>query len=152
MPTPNTAPIGAAHGVIESIIELTEQREQHSLEQSLLGSLAEMLDGLQGWILDLETENKPIQHFDAGGHPTGLPEAVQAAAAALRHDEGAQILHMPELQYLLAPLTGNGEQTLRVLILARSSWNEQEQRLVLGMVRVFDILPSPLGDGIPGGC
>lgn len=41
------------HDVIASIVSLTEQRDQRSLEQSLVTTLEEMLDDAEGWLLDV---------------------------------------------------------------------------------------------------
>jgi diguanylate cyclase (GGDEF)-like protein len=129
-------PLTAAHSIIESIIELTEQRELHSLEQSMLASLAELLDGMSGWIIDLDSGSGQMHHFIASGHPDSLPEPIRQAANAMQEEDAPRLLSLDTgLQFLLVPLAHDSSR--RVLALARAAWREQEQRLVLGLIKVY---------------
>jgi len=51
---------GLDHDILlETIVAITEQRDQQSLELSLLASLREMLQPTASGFLDLQTRSKP---------------------------------------------------------------------------------------------
>jgi diguanylate cyclase (GGDEF)-like protein len=130
-------PVTVTHGVIESIIELTEQREQRSLEQSLIGSLREMLEGMHGWALEIDGNAASAPQFDAGGHPTPLPPAVLSEAGQLSSGSPPVQMAYEGRHYLLVLLLDAGEGRKRVLALARDSWRQADLQLVTGMLRVY---------------
>lgn len=120
--------------VLESIVQLTEQRDQRSLEQSLFHSLEEMLDDVECQVLEFQdTSTFRVIHATHEGRdlPNGiLNQAQSLAAETKRMDLGGMAFLLVNLA--LPELTPN-----RVLVLWRATWNETDTRLVLGMVRVY---------------
>lgn len=124
------------HEVLESIVQLTEQRDQRSLEQSLFHSLEEMLEGVACQVLEFQdTGNFRVIHTTHQGQD--LPDAVLNLAEGLSEREGVRSTHFAEASFLLINLTVRGLTPKRVLVLWHKAWNDGDTRLALGMVRVY---------------
>ena len=124
------------HEVIESIISLTEQREQHSLEASLISSLREMVEDLDGWILEVSGEHGAALPPYASVASASPPARVLEAAGRVSVDAPPLQLDADGRRYLLLPLYGN-QGLQRVLALARPDWRDEDLRVVSGMTRVY---------------
>lgn len=127
-----------AHEVIQSIVSLTEHRDQRSLEQSLLATLNEMLDGVEGWMLDAggrTDEGAPASLLH--GNPMTLPDAVVAVGDGLSDTNTIGWCDADGRAFLLARLHNSSSGSVHLLILARQAWRESELPVVEGMIRVY---------------
>lgn len=125
----------ALHEVIESIVSLTEQRDQRSLEHSLFSSLQEMLDPKDCWLLTLHRggDGMRVLAGDAGLLPGDIPDIIQSTP----EDGDIKITRSGGREYLLASTLSAEDDHLRLLVVARSGWNAGNQRLVRGMLKVY---------------
>jgi len=131
-----TAPsIDLAHEVIESIVTLTEQRDQRSLEQSLLATLREMLAQVEGWLLDLSTDTAECNLLH--GNLDTLPREILDRGRALPASDALQLIDLAGRAYLVAKLQDAERDHIHLLILAQDRWEGIDQLLVQGMIRVY---------------
>lgn len=138
---------GLAHEVIQSIVTLTEQRDQRSLEQSLLATLGEMLGGAESWLLDIPAEaGHNAECTLLHGREASLPTAIVARGCALPLSDALNLAEHGGLTYLLVKLRDAERDRLHLLVLAQPSWPEAERQLVQGMIRVYQNFVSLLYD------
>ena len=124
------------HEVLESIVLLTEQRDQRSLEQSLFHSLEEMLEGVECQVLEFHSDGQfRIIHTTPQGHD--LPDSILNLAQGMGTREETRSTQLGGLPFLLINFTVGDLTAKRVLVLWRQAWNESDTRLALGMVRVY---------------
>jgi diguanylate cyclase (GGDEF)-like protein len=124
------------HEVLESIVLLTEQRDQRSLEHSLFHSLEEVL---------VDVECQVLEFMDSGGfriiHTThqgrDLPDSILNQAHGLLTDGEIKSATLGGMSFLLINLTLQDLTGSRVLVLWRDKWDETDTRLALGMVHVY---------------
>jgi diguanylate cyclase (GGDEF)-like protein len=126
------------HDVIASIVSLTEQRDQRSLEHSLVSTLEDMLDDIEGWLLEMPTEN----NRDAGctmlhGDKSHLPNELLAQGCRLPNDILTCLVIQGGLTYRLAKLQDYEQGRHHMLILAKQQWSETDLQVVEGLVRVY---------------
>lgn len=126
------------HEVIASIVTLTEQRDQRSLEQSLLATLREMLVQVEGWLLDIPAESDQetgcnLLHGDC----ETLPKHVFEQGCAILESDSLLVTSHDGRSYLLAKLRDAENERLHLLILAQDKWPEVDQLLVQGLLRVY---------------
>jgi diguanylate cyclase (GGDEF)-like protein len=120
--------------VLESIVLLTEQRDQRSLEQSLFHSLGEVLEGVECQVLEFQDSGSfRVIHASHTGHD--LPDSILDQAQGLAAETGSMKLN--GMTFLLVSLTLQDLTPQRVLVLWRHAWDETDTRLVMGMVRVY---------------
>jgi len=152
MPSASQGNDAFPHDVIESIVTLTEQRDQRSLEHSLYTSLQEMLDPDACWLLSLdEGEAAPrVVAGDAEHLPAGLAPVAEAVP-----DDGAwHQVQAGGREILIARTLGAEAQKGRMLALARTRWDGGSMRLARGMLKVYqnfvDILRDSEKDTLTG--
>jgi diguanylate cyclase (GGDEF)-like protein len=132
------------HEVIESIVSLTGQRDQRSLEHSLFSSLQEMLDHDACWLLSLGQDGKA--RFVAGDDSL-LPKAVLDMPGNRLTDADIRIQQVDGKEYLLTSTLSSDDEQIRLLIIALRAWDENSLRLVKGMLKVYRNFVSVLRDG-----
>ena len=124
------------HEVLESIVLLTEQRDQRSLEQSLFHSLEEMLEGVECQVLEFVDGGSPrVIHATQQDHD--LPERILELARAAADSEETRATSLDKLSFLLINFTVRDLTAKRSLVLWRGIWDDTDTRLALGMVRVY---------------
>ena len=117
------------HDILQSIVTLTEQRDQRSLEQSMLNTLQGMLPGLAYQVLVTSpTDEHEVVH---ASQPAGeLPQAVLKQCLKGRNQEGISQLASTGFTYLLLDLAPNTQGPARMLLLWRQAWDAGDVRLV----------------------
>ncbi|MFZ5484675.1 MAG: GGDEF domain-containing protein [Pseudomonadota bacterium] len=127
-----------AHAVVQSIVVLTEQRDQRSLIQSLIASLGEMLASAESWLLDVPAElDEPLEFTVAHGRATALPAEILDFGRQLPNpDELNAYLH-GETVYQVIRLRDAERDRMQLLVLAQPHWTEPERLLLRGMTRVY---------------
>lgn len=127
-----------AQEVIQSIVILTEQRDQRSLEQSLLATLAEMLTDSESWLMDVPAEGS--SHKGCGllhGRADSLPAAMLEQGCALPISDTPVLVEHEGLGYLLAKLQDAGQERQHLLVLVQPTWTQNHLQLVTGLLRVY---------------
>lgn len=133
----------ALHEVIESIVSLTEQRDQRSLEHSLFSSLQEMLDHDDCWLLSL---GQGEQVRFVAGEDKRLPDAVLNLLKTGLTDTDMRIQQADGKEYLLASTLSADDEQARLLVIALRTWDDGNLRLVQGMLKVYRNFVSVLRD------
>ena len=124
------------HEVLESIVLLTEQRDQRSLEHSLFRSLEEMLEGVECQVLEFrESGDFRVIHTTQEGHD--LPDVILDMARAVAGQHETRHARLDGMAFLLVNLTVGDPAAHRALVLWRAAWDDTDTRLALGMVRVY---------------
>lgn len=140
--------IDLAHGVIESIVSLTEQRDQRSLEQSLLVTVAEMLGNAEGWLFDVATgvpeqgAEFTLMHGDAATLPGRIIDQGRNQPAS----DPFNLIEQDGRIFLLARLGDAGIDRAHLLVLAQPAWPDAELQVALGMIRVYQNFVALLSD------
>jgi diguanylate cyclase (GGDEF)-like protein len=122
--------------LLETIVAITEQRDQHSLELSLLASLNEMLQPTVCFLLDLPSGASDRQRKTASGASMELPEEIVELAGTIPEYQFVKA-HSGDLIYLLTVIVSGKDEQRRVLFVGMPGWNETAERLLVGMVRVY---------------
>jgi diguanylate cyclase (GGDEF)-like protein len=122
--------------LLETIVAITEQRDQHSLELSLLASLNEMLQPSVCFLLDLPSGASDRQRKTASGASMELPEEIVELAGTIPEYQFVKA-HSGDLIYLLTVIVSGKDEQRRVLFVGMPGWNETAERLLVGMVRVY---------------
>ncbi|MDD5363853.1 MAG: GGDEF domain-containing protein [Gallionellaceae bacterium] len=139
--------VDRAHEVIESIVSLTEQRDQRSLEQSLLTTVAEMLGNAEGWLLDnLTGTGEDAACTLLHGEAATLPQWIIDQGRAQPASDPFNLVEHDGRIYLLARLADTGIGRVHLLVLAQPSWPDAELQLALGMIRVYQNFVALLSD------
>jgi len=134
--TTETTPQGMDQDVLlENIVFLTEQRDQHSLEFSLFTSLRELLQPQRGFFLDLPASGPACITMPSRDEDVVLPESVIALAREMPENDFRQAA-TPDMIYMLAVLETSKDGGRRVLMVGMPNWNDANERLLVGMVRV----------------
>lgn len=133
----------ALHEVIESIVSLTEQRDQRSLEHSLFSTLQEMLDHEDCWLLTLGQDERPRC---VAGEDSRLPDAVRSLLKLDTADTEIRIQQSDGKEYLIASTLSADDEQARLLIIALRAWDNGNLRLVQGMLKVYRNFVSVLRD------
>lgn len=134
----------ALHEVIESIVSLTEQRDQRSLEHSLFASLQEMLDHEDCWLLSMDHGDKDVRVV--AGEAKRLPKAILAIIKTGMGETDLRIVQAGDKEYLLASTLSADDEHTRLLVIAQGAWNDDNLRLVRGMLKVYQNFVSVLRD------
>jgi diguanylate cyclase (GGDEF)-like protein len=138
-----------ARDVIESIIQLTEQRDRRSLALRLVDSLAAMFDDVEGWLLDLPapgSAGKPGDFVILYGKRPRLPTELIEQIQHLPEDPPGQLLKIGSRSFLLAGPNDTRQDRYERLVLAKPEWNGNDLKLVEGMVQVYRNFISVLYD------
>lgn len=134
------------HGILlETIVAITEQRDQHSLELSLVASLREMLQPARAFFLDLPANGAARTVLPSRGADVALPEAIIDQARDMADDEFLQ-LPAPDMVYMLAVLEYGRAGSRRVLLVGMPEWDEAGERLLVGMTRVYQNFMKLMSD------
>ena len=128
-------PVMDRDALLENIVAITEQRDQHLLELSLFGALRELLQPQRLFFLDLPAGSPARIVAPVRDEEVDLPESVVTLARDMsesdfRHAEA------PDTIYMLAVLETTRDVGRRVLLVGMPSWNAASERLLMGMVRV----------------
>jgi diguanylate cyclase (GGDEF)-like protein len=124
------------HEVLESIVVLTEQRDQRSLENSLFHALEEMLEDVACQVLEFTADGSyRIVHANHPERP--LPAPVLQLAREMPENEESCALAQGGVHYQLFNLTVGEPHPRRVLLLWRADWDEIDTRLAQGMAQVY---------------
>ena len=135
------------HEVIQSIVTLTEQRDQRSLEQSLLSTLKEMLKNAQGWLLNIPADAESLSECTMlHGVEATLPTEIFKRGCDLARSDNLNFIRIGSRTYLLFKLLDAENDRVHLLVLAQTDWPPEEQQLVLGMVRVYQNFVSLISD------
>lgn len=130
------APLGMDQGILlETIVVITEQRDQHFLELSLLDALRNMLQPQRCFFLDLPANGPPRIVMSSCDEDVVLPKRLIALARGMPEYDFRQA-NTPDLAYMLAVLETTRDDGRRVLLVGMPSWNDASERLLVGMVRV----------------
>lgn len=130
----------SAHQVIESLVELTEQRDELTLLRSLLDVILEMLPGVEAaliwlvpgtergqWIMDknclLPTSMFPIEDW------------LLAESASLSSTASEKQLDQNGQSYLISSL-GIQEGRRKVIIILQPEWSSSDLRTAQGMIKI----------------
>jgi diguanylate cyclase (GGDEF)-like protein len=122
--------------IIESIVSITEQQDQRSLDQGLMFALQEMLR--PDCILMLETfadgqERYTVVHGEA---PTPLPPELAKQARRTAMQQCTRIEAGP-LTFLCALMDEAPEASRRYVLLGQRGTEAAQQGMFLGMLRVY---------------
>ena len=131
--------------LLETIVAITEQRDQHSLELSLFASLREMLQPQRGFFLDLPTSGPPRTALPSRDADVALPENVIAVAREMSEYDFRQA-ETPDMIYMMAVMEIGKDGGRRVLLVGMPIWNETSERLLVGMVRVYQNFMKLMSD------
>jgi diguanylate cyclase (GGDEF)-like protein len=142
--SPQSAADSALHDVIESIVMLTEQRDQRSLEHSLFSSLQEMLEPKDCWLLSRDADEVSLRVV--AGDSGLLPGDLIQPFAASRPEADFQFVEHAGKNYLIARTLSSEDDNLRLLVIARTQWEADDQRLVQGMLKVYQNFVTLLRD------
>ena len=141
-----TLPPEIMHQVLLDIVQLTEQRDQHSLELSLLQAFKSMFPDVSHQMLAFsEPATCKVKHASQPSHD--LPEPVREHFKACQESEEISQIAVGNLRYLCANLTIDPRSPPLVLVLWRGSWLADDIRLMLGMVHVYKNFTRILFDG-----
>ena len=143
---PGATPAGMDHDILlETIVAITEQRDQHSLELSLFASLREMLHPARGFFLDLPARGPVRILVPSRDEDIALPESVIALAREMYEYDFRQA-DTPDMVYMLAVMDSGKDGGRRVLLVGMPSWDEGSERLLVGMVRVYQNFMKLMSD------
>ena len=131
--------------LLETIVAITEQRDQHSLELSLFASLREMLQPQRGFFLDLPATGPARTVLPSRDEDIALPESVITLAREMSEYDFRQA-DTPDMVYMLAVMEIAKDGGRRVLLVGMPSWNDTSERLLVGMVRVYQNFMKLMSD------
>lgn len=145
LPTPETPSDMASDGLLDTIVAITEQRDQQSLELSLLASLREMLQPRCAYLLDLPLHGPARALAPVADVELRLPESLFKVARNLNLFEIGKA-DANDITYLMAAteLGKNGRR--RLLLVGMPSWSENNERLLMGMLRVYQNFMQLMND------
>ena len=133
---PETTSDMASDSLLDTIVAITEQRDQQSLELSLLASLREMLQPRCAYLLDLPLHGPARALAPVADAELHLPESLIKVARNLNEFE-IRKADANAMTYLMAAteLGKNGRR--RVLLVGMQDWSVSNERLLMGMLRVY---------------
>ena len=128
--------------VIESVVHLTEQRDELTLLRSLQESILEMLPGVQvsmlclvstpergQWLLDRECP-LPEPQFPVTG-------SLVAEASLLNAEESTRLLAQDGHSYLISSL-GLRADRRKAIVIRQAEWSSADRLIADGMLRIYD--------------
>lgn len=132
---PETAP-----AVIESVVALTEQRDEVTLLRSLLEAIREMLPGVEAAILWLVPAPEPGRWMQDEACP--LPEptfpldhGLLEAAVELNSEASVRQLVRNDQAYVIGSL-GIREGRRKLIVLRQAEWIATDLRIAQGMIKI----------------
>lgn len=131
--------------LLETIVAITEQRDQHSLELSLLASLREMLDPAHAFFLEIAGSGAARKVYPSRHEEVEIDEAVvQLARDMSEHD--FRSIKTPRMAYILAVTESGKDGGRRVLLVGMPGWSDDSERMLVGMVRVYQNFMKLMSD------
>ena len=131
--------------LLETIVAITEQRDQHSLEMSLCASLREMLQPARILFLDLPVRGPVRTTVPSRNEDVLLPESVLSLAKEMSEYDFRQA-EATDMVYMLAVMEVGREGGRRVLLVGMTVWSDNSERLMVGMVRVYQNFMKLMSD------
>lgn len=130
-----------AHEVIESVVHLTEQRDELTLLRSLQASILEMLPGVQVSMVCLVPDPQRGQWVQDAASPLPKPmfavtDALVAEAAGLNADAPFRQTVQDGQSYLISSL-GQLEDRRKAIVLRQSEWGVADLRIAQGMLKIY---------------
>ena len=130
-----------AHEVIESVVHLTEQRDELTLLRSLQSSILEMLPSVQVSMVCLVPGPQHGQWVQDAACPLPKPmfpvtDALVAEAASLNADAPARQRVQDGQSYLISSL-GLLEDRRKAIVLRQSEWVVADLRIAQGMLKIY---------------
>ncbi len=129
-----------AHAVIESVVTLTEQRDELTLLRSLLAAIREMLPEVETAILWLVPGPERGQWVQDEARP--LPEPMfpldrwlLEEAADLNSEASVRQIVRDEQAYVIASLGGQ-EGRRKMIVLRQPEWIATDLRIAQGMIKI----------------
>jgi len=137
---------GMDHDILlETIVAITEQRDQHSLELSLFASLREILQPRCGCFLDITATGVSRNAVRSRNEDIVLPDNVMEIAREMSDYDFRQV-ETPEMIYMLAVMDNNKAGNRRFLLVGLTEWTEVAERILVGMVRVYQNFMKLMSD------
>jgi diguanylate cyclase (GGDEF)-like protein len=137
---------GMDHDILlETIVAITEQRDQHSLELSLLASLREILQPAHCLFLDLPANGPARTVGPSRDEDVVMPESVITLAREMSEYDFRQA-QTPDMVYMLAVMEVGKDGRRRILLVGTPNWNDISERLLVGMVRVYQNFMKLMSD------
>lgn len=125
-----------SENLLDTIVAITEQRDQQSLEFSLLASLREMLQPHCAHLLDLPAHGPARALAPEVDAELRMPESLFKVARNLGEFEMRKI-DANDLTYLMLVTELGKSGRRRLLLVGMPGWSEGNERLLMGMVRVY---------------
>ena len=129
-----------AHAVIESVVNLTEQRDELPLLRSLQGAILEMLPGVQAALIWLVPGPDREQWVQDEACPLPQPmfpitDALLAEAVSLSSDVPMKQLDQDGQSYLISSL-GVQEGRRKAIVIRQPKWIPTDLRIAQGMIKI----------------
>lgn len=129
------------HEVIESVVHLTEQRDELTLLRSLQESILEMLPGVQVAMVCLVPGPQRGQWVQYTACPLPKPmfpitAALVAEAASLNAEVPARQLVWEGMSYLISSL-GLLEERRKAIVIRQPEWDPADLRIAQGMLKIY---------------
>ncbi len=138
---PTTSQPRITREVIESVVHLTEQRDELTLLHSLQESILEMLPGVKVSMLCLVPASERGQwkldqdcHLPENQFP--LTDALVAEAASLNPDETSRMWTHDGHRYLICSL-GLRADRRKAILMRQAEWSSADQLIAEGMLKIY---------------
>jgi diguanylate cyclase (GGDEF)-like protein len=131
--------------LLETIVAITEQRDQQSLELSLLASLREMLQPTTSIFLDLPLRDVTQRVQTVSGEIVSVPEQVIKMASEMSELDFCQV-KTTGMTYMMGMMGNSKGVHRRVLLVGMPNWSETSERMLVGMVRVYQNFMKLMSD------
>lgn len=135
-----TKPSENASELIESVVNLTEQRDELPLLRSLLEALLEMLPGVEASLIWLVPD--PVQGQWVQDHACPLPQpmfpitdGLLAETVSLSSDVPMKQLNQDGQSYLISSL-GIQEGRRKAIVIRQPEWISTDLRIAQGMIKI----------------
>ena len=130
-----------AHEVIESVVHLTEQRDELTLLRSLQESILEMLPGVQTSMICLVPGSQHGQWIQDEALPLPKPmfpltDGLVAEAARLNAEAPTRQMVLDGQSYLISSLGLQGERR-KAIVIRQSEWVLADLRIAQGMLNIY---------------
>jgi diguanylate cyclase (GGDEF)-like protein len=137
---PRSTQPGSAHQVIESVVTLTEQRDELTLLRSLVSAILEMLPGVQAALIWLVPGAERGQWIEDATCPLPQPmfqttDWLLAEAASLDSEAPMKQLDQDGQRYLISSL-GVQEGRRKAIAIRQAEWTSADLRTAQGMIKI----------------
>lgn len=147
---PPTQAFELAHEVIQSVVHLTEQRDEQALLRSLLEAVLEMLPGVQASMLCLvpastrgEWALDEVCPLPAAMFP--ITDWLVAEIASLDAETPSKLLSRDGQAYFIWSL-GIQEDRRKAIVMRQPAWNAADLRIAQGILKIHANYASVLFD------